>query len=149
MCQSCIESIWFLSVFPGCRGTLYQTADPRRSFGLTSPSKPCPTSPVSFHNTFPKIFSFRHIFRAILLRRPPCFVCVVWRSAVARGGHSGGSTAGMRGLISSVKFCKCPPYTSITEQLRSLYSHQFLGRSLLRSSHCVGGSEKKTPLASC
>lgn len=38
------------------------------------------------------------------------FVCVVWSSSIARGGHSGGTVAGMRGLVSSVSLCKCPPY---------------------------------------
>lgn len=40
-----------------------------------------------------------------------CFlVCIMWSSSVARGGRDSGTGAGMRGLISCIYLCKCPPY---------------------------------------
>lgn len=38
------------------------------------------------------------------------FVRDVWFSSFVRVGHSGGTTAGMRGHVSSVGLCKYPPY---------------------------------------
>lgn len=66
----------------------------------------------SYYSFFLSFFFFLHFCGLTLssvLSPPPLFVCVVWSSSIAWGGHSGGAVAGMRGLVSSVSLCKCPP----------------------------------------
>lgn len=72
------------------------------------------------------------------------FVCVVWSSSIARGGRRVGTIAGMRGLVSGVRLCECPLPTSITKQLRSVYSHQLPCRSFVVSLYCLKGEWKTT-----
>lgn len=74
-------------------------------------------------------------------------LCIVWSSSVARGGHSGGTTAGMRGVISSVRLCKCPPY--IHHQTIKITLQPSIITSLSPPQPLLSGRQLKPPQASC
>lgn len=103
---------------PGCRGTVYQTTDLKKSTGRTYLNKLYLTSHVSCKNSAISLSSFFLLFLHfhglmlchVLLSLFICVSCFVWSSSIARGGHSGGTVAGMPACVSGVKLCKCPPY---------------------------------------
>lgn len=100
--------VYVVCCFPGCRETHYQTADQKRSIGHTYLNKLYLIYLVSCSSyLIYKIFMPFHSALSFLF---PSFVRIVWSSSFARVGHSGGTTPGMRHLISDVRLCKCPPY---------------------------------------
>lgn len=107
--QTCAAvQVYVVCCFPGCRETHYQTADQKRSIGHTYLNKLYLIYLVSCSSyLIYKIFMPFHSALSFLF---PSFVRIVWSSSFARVGHSGGTTPGMRHLISDVRLCKCPPY---------------------------------------
>lgn len=107
--QTCgAVQVYVVCCFPGCRETHYQTADQKRSIGHTYLNKLYLIYLVSCSSyLIYKIFMPFHSALSFLF---PSFVRIVWSSSFARVGHSGGTTPGMRHLISDVRLCKCPPY---------------------------------------
>ncbi len=152
------SSVYVLSL--GCRGTAYRRADLRRNTGRTHPNRLYLTSPVSCTTRLKfKVVIFFFNLLSHFCGLTLCsvllllffffflFVCVVWSSSIARGGHSGGTVAGMRGLVSSVRFCKCPPY--IHHQTIKLTLQPSITVSLSPPRPLLSESERKPPQASC
>ena len=116
--HTCVYSMCYV-LFLGCRGTVYLTADPKRSTGLAYLNKLYLISPVSCVTVqiqsrvylYSLPLFFLHFCGLMLLFCPFfLFMCVFWSSSIARSGHGGGTVAGMRGRVSSIRLCKCPPY---------------------------------------
>lgn len=91
---------------PGCRETLYRRPDLKRSADLTYPNRPSLTSRVRCTTPLQCYTAIRVFCSYTQEPPPPSFLLC---SSVARGGHTAGTAAGMRGLISSVVLCKYLP----------------------------------------
>ena len=142
-------------VSPGCRGTVYQTADLKRSTGLTYLNKLYLTSPVSCSSNSKKLFfshfMWSHALLCSLLSFFPLFVCVcVCVCVCVLSGAAplpGVDTVAGRlqecEALSQVSASVSVLPASITKQLRSLYSHQLPRRPLLLHLYCQE-SERET-----
>lgn len=143
------SSVFVLSL--GCRGTVYQTADLKKSTGLTYLNKLYLTSPVSTTQFKFKVRYFLHFcgltLCSVLFFFSSC-LCVLCGAAPLPGVDTVAGRFQECEALSQVSGSVSVLPTSITKQLRSLYSHQLPCCSLLLSLYCPRLSEKP-PQASC
>ncbi len=122
---------------PGCRGTACQTADLKRSPGLMYLNKLYLTSPVSCTTQLKFKVTFFYIF--VVSRSAPSFlslflcvcVCVLSGAAPLPRVDTVAGRLQECDALSQVSASVSVLPTSITKQLRSLYSHQLPSSSLL------------------
>lgn len=129
---------------PGCRATVYQMADLKRSTGLVYLSKPYLTSHVSCTTQFKSkvVISLTCLWsHALSFLFSFAVLCTMSGAAPLPGVDTVAGRLQECEALSQVSGSVSVLPTSITKQLRSLYSHQ-----LPRHSHfyCARASEEST-----
>lgn len=138
----------------GCRGTVYQTTDLKKSTGRTYLNKLCLTSHVSCKNSAISVsfssflFSTFFVLSCSVVSFFPCLCAlrVLSGAAPLPGVDTVAGRLQECEAVSQVSGSVSVLPTSITKQLRSLYSHQLPRRSLVLGLYCLRVSENHLKL---